>query len=891
MFQKVNPYLLLFIAVVLFHFIFSRPLANLDKSFTDIQFEVRGETKIDSSIITLYIDNAIMDSLGRVPLKWIYYAKLIDDLSDLGVIAIGIDMVFDKNSPDYPTQASWLVTSIRNSGRVCVGGVFNTIDNPADKDTIQKSAAEIGFITQSKNDSSGLYIGADLEVPFPWLLRNAAGFGHLNFEENIAIRKVPLVLNNMDSSYSFLKSGEIIPALGVELLRIYFGLPKDSITVSPEKVVINNDSNSITIPADSTQMMINYCGGINSLNMISISDFLNMYRTYYRTKHIKPELEKFKDKIVLIGLTAKRTSQFASTPFDNKFPLIGIHANVIDTILRQRFLHTLPSWINVLLSMLLASIIFYLSIKKNIKYLKSVLIGFSIMLIYLIISFLLFRFNVIISAQPLIVAGLALVGSGMYKVNMLQLLSTSIEREKHSIESMLDRSKQKISKLEETLMIYENDNNGNDSTGILQNYQSELTELSTRFDDLSEYKNKNNHNEKVELNGIVFNKKSKMEEVVQFTKKIAPTDATVLLVGESGTGKELIAKAIHDLSDKKDNNFVTINCGAIPESLLESELFGHEEGAYTGAHKLHKGYFETADKGTIFLDEITETNELFQTKLLRVLQSGEFNRVGGAETIKVNVRIIAASNKNIEELVKEKKFREDLYYRLNVIKIKTPPLRSRKTDIPILIEYFLQKENASHLNVSNSAMEALISYDWPGNIRQLENLIKRSAILAKVENNNLIRLKNLPPEIIESLKNNMDTEERIIEKLREKEFSHSSISEVAAELGGLHRSTIAEYLRGICFRTFCEHQFNIEKAAVSIASSEYEEVIKKVRNKLKEYLNNLFANIDKDIPLEQLTEKLNYKYKKMPKRYYPYLDKIVDYFYNSENKLQDISSN
>lgn len=891
MLQKVNPYLLVFIAVALFHIILSKPLANLDKSFTDIQFEVRGETKIDSSIITLYIDNAIMDSLGRVPLKWIYYAKLIDALSDLKVKAIGIDMVFDKNSPDYPTQASWLVTSIRNSGRVCVGGVFNKINNPSVNDTVQAAKPEPGLIAQNKSDSSGLYVGADLEVPFPWLLKNAAGFGHLNFEESIAIRKVPLVLNNMDSSYSFLKSGEIIPALALELLRIYLDLPKDSISVSPDRVVINDGDSSISIPADSTQMMINYCGGINSLNMISISDFLNMYKLYLRTRKIPPELERYKDKIVLIGLTAKRTSQFASTPYDNKFPLIGIHANVLDTIIRQRFLHTLPNSVIVLLSALLAGAIFFFTINKKIKYSRSVLISTILLLIYLTASFLLFRVNIILSAQPLIVGLLALIGSGIYQLNNLQLLSKSIEREKHSIESMLDKSKQKILRLEESLTNYKIDSNENIAPGLIQDYHSELTDLANKFDDLSEYKKKNNNFEKIEFNGIVFNKNSKMEEVTKFSKKIAPTDATVLLIGESGTGKELIAKAIHDLSGKKENNFVTINCGAIPETLLESELFGHEEGAYTGANKQRKGYFESADKGTIFLDEITETNEMFQTKLLRVLQSGEFNRVGGSEPIKVDVRIIAASNKNIEELVKEKKFREDLYYRLNVIKISLPPLRARKSDIPVLIDYFLEREDASNVNVSNSAMEALLSYDWPGNIRQLENVIKRSAILAKVENNNIIRSKNLPPEIIGSLKeNNKDIEERIIDKLREKEFSHSSISDVAAELGGLHRSTVAEYLRGVCFREFCIHQFNIENAAISIAGTDDDQITKKVQSKTKEYLNNLMSNIDREMPVEQLTEKLNFKFKKLPNRYHPYLNKIIGYFYDSEFKYLDYIS-
>ena len=888
MFNKVKAYLLLALAVALFLVILYRPLSSIDKSFTDIQFEVRGEVQTDSSIITLYIDNAIMDSLGRVPLKWIYYAKLIDELSELGVKAIGIDIVFDKNSPDYPAQASWLVSSIRNSGRVCVGGIFNTIDNPSNIDTVKKNVVpDSALITQTKNDTSKLFVGADLEVPFPWLLRNATGFGHLNFEESISIRKVPLFLNNMDSSYSFLKSGELIPALGLELIRIYLGVPKDSMVVGNDEVTIKDGDNTINIPADGTQMLINYCGGMNSLNMISISDFLNMYRSYSRTKEIPAELKKFENKIVLIGLMGKRTSQFASTPFDNQFPLLGIHANVLDTILRKRFLHTIPEWVTILISILFAGIIYYFTITKNVRLSWFVMIGSAVVLLYLLISFLLFRLDVIISSQPLLIAVLSLIISGFYQVNILQHHSKSIEKEKHSIESMLDKSRQKILKLEETLTNYKNDPGKKESSEFIREYRSELTNLSAKFEDLSEYKNKYSSSNRYELNGIAYNKNSRMEGVIKFTKKIAPTDATVLIIGESGTGKELIAKAIHDLSDKKGNNFVTINCGAIPESLLESELFGHEEGAFTGANKSRKGYFEIADKGTIFLDEITETNELFQTKLLRVLQSGELNRVGGTATIKVDVRVIAASNKKIEELVKEKKFREDLYYRLNVIKINVPPLRSRKNDIPVLTEYFLKKENASHIKFSNSAMDALLTYNWPGNVRQLENVIKRSAILTKVDNNNLIQLNYLPPEIISILKSNEDIEERILEKFREKEFSYNSVSEVASELGGLHRSTVAEYLRGICFREFCENQFNFELAAKNIADSEDELVISRVQNKLKEYLNNLQLNVDKNIPLEQLKERLEVKFKKLPNKYHTFLNQIIDYFYTLEFNLKD----
>ncbi len=884
MIKRTKVYFLLLIAMLLLHLLFSNPFKRLDSDYTDLQFKMRGQVKVDSSIMTLYIDKAIMDSLGRVPLKWVYYARIIDYLSNLNVKAIGIDNIFDKNSPDYPTQASWLVAAIKKSGRVCVGGYFDMIKSNSVVDTELKPKNEISdSISSARNDSSNIFYGAGLETPFPWLLRNAAGFGHLNFEGDVSIRKVPLALANADSNLKFMKIGELIPAFGLELARIYYHLPKDSIIINNDNIIVRNGDKTINIPTKNSQMLINYCGGIKSLNMLSISNFLSMYYAYLRTNKMPPQLKDFQDKIVLIGLMGKRTSQFASTPYDSKFPFIGIHANVLDTILRQRFLYDIPFWVSLILSMLMAGLIFYIIWDKKYGLLKAILFSGLLIIVYLAVSFLFFNLNVIFSIQPVIFSIIVFLSAIAYQYNLVLVHSEKVEREKHSIESILNKSKQKITRLEQTLHGMQTNTDGNDSSEQLTNYQSELQNLTTKFMDLSPYstKKKDNH----EHEGIIFSKNSKMEEVVNFAKKIAPTNATVLLSGESGTGKELIAKVIHNLSERNKKKFIAINCGAVPETLLESELFGHEEGAFTGAGKMRKGYFETADNGTIFLDEITETNELFQTKLLRVLQSGEFNRVGGNDTVKVDVRIVAASNKNIEELVKNGKFREDLYYRLNVIKIMLPPLRTRKNDIPALIDYFLKKEKADHLSISKSVMEAFFNYNWPGNVRQLENVIKRSAILTKVENNNLIKIKNLPVEIITSLKNKFDVEGQIIVKLREKGFSHSAITETANELGGLHRSTVSEYLRGVCFREYCNHDFDSQRAAYNIAGSEDVMITERVKNKIEEYINNLLKNIEQDVPLSQLNEKLNYKFKKLPNRYHVFLQKIVAHNYNSNGKL------
>jgi len=224
-----------------------------------------------------------------------------------------------------------------------------------------------------------------------------------------------------------------------------------------------------------------------------------------------------------------------------------------------------------------------------------------------------------------------------------------------------------------------------------------------------------------------------IQKVCSLIEKVAETDSTILILGESGTGKELVARTIHYNSPRKNKPLIPINCGAIPETLLESELFGHEKGAFTGASTTRIGRFELADGGTLFLDEIGDMSPTLQVKLLRVLQQREFERVGGVKTIKVDVRIIAATNIDLEHAVNEGKFREDLYYRLNVIPVVVPPLRERKDDIPLLMDHFLNYFNKSKKRVikgfTPAAMEILISYPWPGNIRELENLVERLVIL------------------------------------------------------------------------------------------------------------------------------------------------------------------
>ena len=253
--------------------------------------------------------------------------------------------------------------------------------------------------------------------------------------------------------------------------------------------------------------------------------------------------------------------------------------------------------------------------------------------------------------------------------------------------------------------------------------KEDLTDLKTYYKEevLSEYKFEN----------IVGNS-TKMQHIFSLLETVAPSDATILVRGETGTGKELIATAVHNLSRRKNGPYIKLNCAAISETLLESELFGHEKGAFTDAKEMRKGRFELADGGTLFLDEIGDITPSLQVKLLRILQEQEFERVGGTKTIKTNVRLVAATNRNLEKMVASGEFREDLFYRLNVIPVHLPPLRERYEDVKLLIEHYLHKfmkEHRKNMSFSKQALEVLMNYPWPGNIRELQNTMERVVLI------------------------------------------------------------------------------------------------------------------------------------------------------------------
>lgn len=319
----------------------------------------------------------------------------------------------------------------------------------------------------------------------------------------------------------------------------------------------------------------------------------------------------------------------------------------------------------------------------------------------------------------------------------------------------------------------------------LKKLENENTQLKSQIFEKKKFKN-------------IVSKSKKMEDILQATHRIAQSDATVLILGESGTGKQLIANAIHYNSDRKNKPFITVNCPSIPQNLLESELFGHLKGSFTGAVKDRLGKFELADSGTLFLDEIGDLSEELQAKLLRVLQEKTIEKLGDQKVKHVDVRVITATNRNLEEMISKGKFREDLYYRIAVVPITIPPLRERKEDIPILVKHFIKKYAAKRsINIDQNVMDILQSYHWPGNVRELENAIEHILIFIK---NDQIKKEDIPGNIQNIQQSHPDSEVHLLDDLQKTAIqdalkkSNGNKSR-AAELLGIQRHVLLYKLK------------------------------------------------------------------------------------------------
>ncbi len=611
----------------------------------------------------------------------------------------------------------------------------------------------------------------------------------------------------------------------------------------------------------SAESRINTLVNTEKFNRISLLEFLRLDE--------KEQGIFIGNKIVLVGVTAPSIAKRVESDVSFSDNGIFLHALFLDNILNNRMADNSYFLIStILFFIMITALLFFTSGRFiTLKYISLLFAG--IILYILFVTVLLLNIN-----------------SGLYFLLVLFILPVELyisfveketEFEKAGNESIklkgrLERKEAELKKLESEL---EADSREGD-TGVI----NKVVALKEEIKELREERGDNYPDTGIltetgpeNFMGMIYSGRV-MKKVITMIKKVAPSEANILITGESGSGKELAARAVHELSSRKGKPFIAVNCAALSETLLESELFGHVKGAFTGAVSDKKGRFEAADHGTIFLDEIGETSENFQVKLLRVLQSGEIEKVGSSASLLTDVRVVAATNKNLAQLVKEKKFREDLYYRLNVITIELPPLRERKEDIIILADFFVSRENP-RLKLSEAAAEKLKLFNWPGNIRELESVIKRAAILAAAEERDLIQVKDLPEQIARLGRD--DTDQQILELLRKKEFSHSSINETAKELGGLSRTAVSENFRGIFFREYYTADYNFDMAVKAVAGVKSGAAFDKVSSKGKTYLNNLKKDIASagTRDFEKLKELFSSKYKNLPQKFHFYLDEVI----------------
>lgn len=705
-------------------------------------------------------------------------------------------------------------------------------DNVLQKEINNSGRVVLSSLAGQINSHNNLYITDSLSLPSPKLIDKSLLTGHINYIDNYGVI-IPLEVINRD-------------------------LKEKAFSLS----LAGSDENY------PTKIKINFISSWKKFKTYSLLEFFDLIRIG------DSELNILKDKIILIGISDPQISSTFQTNYDPDLPGVAMHAFALDNLLNSRYYNDrYYSLSAVLFSVVILLLIFFLRNQT-----RKFTLYFLALSLLIVTAFIFNRYVYLDLAYSFFIIPLLFVIVSEFSFGIVKSreeLRSAVD-EAELLKKLLGGKEKELLKLQQEFEASEKEK-GELLLAKIKTLKSDIDKLKENEEDKQSAEFKNIESDK-EFYGLVY-RSGNMSSVVELIKKAAPTDATVLITGESGTGKELAAKAIHSLSKRKDNPFVAVNCAALPETLLESELFGHVKGAFTGAVADKIGKFEAAHKGTIFLDEIGETSENFQVKLLRVLQSGEIDKIGSVTSKIVDVRVIAATNKDLKQIVIEKKFREDLFYRINVLNIHLSPLRERKEDIEPIAAYFL-KQDDDNINFSLAALNALKEYNWKGNVRELESAVKRAVIFCKSSGRSLIQLNDLPDDLIKNIKLNF--EDLVIESLRLKGFSHSSINETAKELGKVNRTVISENFRGYSLKILVEQNFDEELTAAFIADSEDPEVINRVRVKLDTWLNNIIKDIQeyKSEDYSAVKAKLSSKYKNLPQKFHFYLDEVIKHFLN-----------
>jgi transcriptional regulator with GAF, ATPase, and Fis domain/CHASE2 domain-containing sensor protein len=802
---------------------------------------------LSEDIVVITINDEDVELLGGWPITRDYYSYAIHALNQSGAKVIGLDVFFSGPDKRYPRYDSTMADFISSAGNVVLPMYFSEI-----------RAADSGFIP---------LVGEEQHYSIPIIGHSAVANGFSNLGPDPVIYRLPLWVNSPEAiHYSF----------SAELWRIFNGISQKS---------IDQEGKDRTAKID----QITDDNGYIYLNYPDIDDFQQSYSfvSLLQTYRNDPDSIKLDGKIALIINTITGVVQIKSIPGNDNVPASFIHIAAVNNLLLQNWLKKAPPVIGCIIIFLLGLVFLVNWPVKHLNNKISIIFITPITYVVLSLFFFLFVQMFLPLLYPLIsfFVGLIITKIAAAKTGQAESyfrnkeLDIQLDEKENQLEIARKQLKDLHFQLNQQTQISEKNREQ-----VIENKES-ISDLEKELADLRAYRRPVKKTEIIDMGGIVYGKTSTMQKVMELVMKVSADDIPVLISGETGTGKELIAQTIHQRSQRNQAPFVAINCGALPETLLESELFGHERGSFTGATGMRKGRFELADGGTVFLDEVTETSPAFQSRLLRILQESTFERVGGQRLLKTDIRIIAATNKDLQKLIDQDKFRSDLFYRLNGFPIVVPPLRERPDDIALLAEHFIKKHGYEGISgFSSQSMRILKSYSWPGNVRELENCVRRAAILAQSEERNLIQEGDLPPDIKDARSTvhlqiiHKPIEDQILELLRSFRFSRSAIAQTANLLGNRDRGTITEYFKGICFQYIVEADYNISTAVQNIVGSTDEESCENTRQKIMDYLSNLKNHVGIPPQAELPTNQQAPPFKGLPAKFDPYLDKILTNF-------------
>lgn len=882
--------------------------ADWENKTLDYRFKLRagfarGGLPIDPRVVLIDIDDESIQRIGRWPWERSHHAEMIRILSQSGAAVIGYDILFSQ--PAKETEDRALEEAIQEAGNVYL---------------------PIGFeLREDQNGAALLSVRREVG-PFPELRRAAAGIGHIssNRDRDGTIRRIPLVVE---------AEGKSFPAFSLAMLAGFSNVSPDQIMIRPGKEVTlptasapdAKSGGAVQIPVDRQgMMMVNYAGRwVDTFDHYAFIDVVDAWRTEGGREDLKRIL---KGKICLVSNTATGYD-LKPIPIEADYPGGGIHANALNTILTGRYLRGIGPFSAFGMTFIFSIVTAGLAIRG--RWWSGFLIGLGTVAFYLFGSVYLFNHGLVFPVLPPVLAVASTYLSLLLYQNRLSRRHVAeLEKEKkeigqslqdvtralHLTESRMEEIQnershllqeiqgfqgadeerlKRIEQLRSELERVQRDKidliaQKESMVGKLANIRIAPEEKPTRYDRHSEALL-----EEFKQLGIVT-RNGEMLKILAKIKEAAKSKQPVLIQGETGTGKELVARAVHAMSPRAKRTFLTVNIPALPEGLIESELFGYAKGAFNEARSNKEGKFQAANGGTLFLDEIGEMRLELQTRLLRALETGEVDRLGKPSPEPVDVRIVAATNRNLSVEVERGNFRRDLFYRLNVLVIDLPPLRERADDVELLARSLLvesaKEEGRKIRGFSESALVKIRSYSWPGNVRELRNVIIRAIHQAKGElvkgedlelkNENVFvrREKNPRSEIPEQIEEGSPlSDQAFLTLLRKNRFEIGT----TAERLGIGRGAVGSRFKGICLKALDHHGGDFVKAVYEIVGDGNDRQM--VERKIKDYYANLLDVVKHYPRPEAAVQECERRYKNMPQKYLRSMESLIKRYFEEKS--------